>query len=210
MEKETNLKLIGCRGTGSAIAEAFLTLADLSYEVEEVDYDKESKQRHYLRSLNPLIQVPTLVLPDQSVLTETFAIAQYAQLMCPEYTFIPSQDIHFWRWIMFINAAIYPTFTYGDSPQKWVRPLDGQKDLRKSTDDRRKQLWGQMEGQGKLPYFLGDEFSAIDIYIYVMSHWRPGYDWFVQSCPRLASIAQKVEMHPKLQDLWDVHFSTEG
>ena len=91
-------------------------------------------------------------------------------------------------------SAVYPTFTYGDEPKRW---LDGDeqagKKLRASTDDHRKMLWKFVEGQIKGPWFLGDNWSALDIYVWVMSHWRPGRDWMKAECPKLHKIAEAVK-----------------
>ena len=55
-------RVLGCRGCGSAIVEAALTLAGIAYEREEVNYDS-AEGRARLLELNPLAQVPT-ALPD--------------------------------------------------------------------------------------------------------------------------------------------------
>ncbi|MCB0327753.1 MAG: glutathione S-transferase family protein [Bdellovibrionales bacterium] len=203
------LTLLGYPGTGSALAEAFLTLANISYERHDVDYSVESKEKHYLKSLNPLVQVPTLVFPDQSVLTESLAIALYAQSKHPELELILHEDMNFWRWILIINTSIYPTFCYGDSPEKWCTPLEGRKQLRMTTDQYRNELWSQLEMQCGHPYFLGEKSCAIDYYIYVMSHWRPRQEWFLQNCPKLSRVIQLLDAHPQLQDIWDENFGEE-
>ena len=63
-------------------------------------------------------------------------------------------------------AAVYPTFTYGDDPRRW---LDGDDDaakkLRVSTDAHCRKLWRYVEGQIDGPWFLGDTWSALDLYV---------------------------------------------
>jgi GST-like protein len=44
----------------------------------------------------------------------------------------------FYRWAVFIIAAVYPTYTYGDDPKKWVADETASKLLRESTDAHRK------------------------------------------------------------------------
>jgi GST-like protein len=69
--------LLGCKGCGSAIVELAFALADLPLTVEEVDYAPGSPTRDRLLAVNPLGQVPTLVLPYGRVLTETLAMLHY-------------------------------------------------------------------------------------------------------------------------------------
>jgi GST-like protein len=204
-----NIQVIGCKGCGSVIAEAFLTLGGLPFEREEVDYDAEGPARDRLLALNPLAQVPTLVLPDGSVLTETLAIAEYVNARVPSAGLIPvggSDRTRFWRWATFIVAAIYPTFTYGDSPGRWVANVEGRAELRASTDAWRQKLFSLLEAECQSPYFLGDAFSAIDVYLAAMVHWRPRRPWFDENAPRIVAVARRIESHPALTSLFAVNF----
>ena len=56
------------------------------------------------------------------------------------------------------------------------------------------------------PWFLGKSFSALDLYVAVMCHWRPGRAWFRQHCPRLYAIAERVEQRPELNALLSAQF----
>jgi GST-like protein len=204
-----NILVIGCKGCGSAVAEAFLTLGGLPFDREEVDYDEEGPARDRLLALNPLAQVPTLVLADGSVLTETLAIADYVNARVPTSGLIPgegSDRTRFWRWATFIVAAVYPTFTYGDTPGKWVANVEGRAELRDSTDAWRQKLFSLLEAECQSPYFLGGTFSAIDIYLAVMVHWRPRRPWFETNAPRVAAVARRIESHPELAKLFAANF----
>ena len=72
-----NPLLLGCKGCGNAIVEAAFALAGVPLDTEEVDYSPESPTRERLLAVNPLAQVPALVLPDGRVLTESLAILHY-------------------------------------------------------------------------------------------------------------------------------------
>lgn len=68
-------KLFGRPGWGSALVEAQLAWYGLVCETEDVDdLFKSAGARETLRAVNPLAQVPTLVLPDGQVMTESAAI----------------------------------------------------------------------------------------------------------------------------------------
>lgn len=70
------IKVYGVPGWGSAISEVMLTLAEIPYHFINVDgFDSDGPQRELLKTMNPLCQVPTLVLENGSVMTETAAIA---------------------------------------------------------------------------------------------------------------------------------------
>jgi GST-like protein len=68
-------------------------------------------------------------------------------------------------------------------------------------------LWDMVENEAGAPWFLGDRFSAIDIYIALMTRWRPGRPWFAEHCQRLTAIARAAEKQPKLAPVWARNFS---
>jgi GST-like protein len=143
------------------------------------------------------------------VLTETLAIAEYVNTRVPSSGLIPvggSERTRFWRWATFIVAAIYPTFTYGDSPGKWVANAEGRAQLRASTDSWRQKLFSLLEAECQSPYFLGDTFSAIDVYLAAMVHWRPRRPWFDTNAPRVAAVAGRIESRPELAELFAANF----
>lgn len=200
--------LYAVSGWGSAIAEALLTLAGQPYVREELQLYGEGPlpDRDRLLAINPLGQIPTIRLPDGAILTETAAVALLLADRAPGLA--PPADAPeraaFLRWLIFLVAAIYPTFTYGDDPERWA-PSAG-KELRVSTDAARKAQWQQVEGEAVGPWFLGERFSAIDVYIGVMVHWRPGRKWFVEACPRLLEIADAIKAMPELAAIFAANF----
>lgn len=66
--------LFGTQGCGSTIVAAALVLTAFPWGYEEVDYTQDGPERERLFALNPLGQVPTLVLPNDEVMTESAAI----------------------------------------------------------------------------------------------------------------------------------------
>jgi GST-like protein len=192
--------LLGCKGCGNTIVEAAFGIAQIAIDCEEVDYSDDSPTRARLLQFNPLAQVPTLVLPDGTVMTESLAMLHYIDDMAPGAGLIPPRGDPlrhvFYRWAVFTIAALYPTWTYGDDPKKWVADEAGSKMLRASTDEHRKKLWMQVEAQAKGPWFLGEQFSALDLYIASMTRWRPGILWFAKNTPKLVEIAKRATALP--------------
>ena len=200
-------RLIASKSTGSMIVEAALALGRLPYDVEMIPYVEPGPQRERLLSLNPLGQVPTLLLPDGRVMTESAAIILHLADAAPEAGLAPpAQDAArpmFLRWLLFIVSAIYPTFAYGDDPSRWANEEASGKHLRQATDEHRKALWRYFAAQNPCkPWVLGERFSALDLYVAVMNMWRPGPAWFKQECPALAGIVDRVARLDALRDVW--------
>jgi GST-like protein len=53
---------------------------------------------------------------------------------------------------------------------------------------------------------LGDRLSALDLYVSVMTHWRPRRRWFAESCPKLRRVALRVDAIPELAEVWRRNF----
>ena len=200
-------RLIASKGCGSAVVEAGLVLANLPFTVDEIDYGVPGPDRDRLRALNPLEQVPTLVMPDGAVMTESAAMLLHLADVAPQAGLAPAAGDRvrpaFLRWLMFINAAIYPTYTYGDEPPKWVGDGDAGAILRERTDRHREWLWSQVESQiAPDPWFLGSGFTALDLYVAAMTRWRPRPAWFATYTPKLHAIASKTLERPALHAVW--------
>lgn len=111
------ITVYGVPGWGSTISELMLSLADIPYEVVDVEgFDQPGPARERLRQINPLCQVPTLRLADGSIMTETAAIALMILDQRPDLAPAPGtlQRPQFQRLLVWLVANVYPTFTYAD------------------------------------------------------------------------------------------------
>lgn len=202
--------LIATPGCGSALVESAYALLGLPLKIEYMNYEEPGPALERLRALNPLGQVPTLLRADGTVLTESAAILLQLADSHPQARLAPAIDdpqrAPFLRWLFFLVASIYPSFTYGDHPEKFVDPAAAPQ-LRASTDHRREDAWRQMEaGLQPAPWLLGAQFSLLDLYVGVMSFWRPRRAWFAQHCPKLHAVALKVDALPALAEVWQRNF----
>jgi len=193
-------ELLAAQGCGSAIVEAAFALAGAPVRVTEASPYEEGPGKERLRGLNPLLQVPTLVLPDGRVMTESAAMILHLADRFPDAGLAPPTEAaerpDYLRWLMFLVGAVYPTFTFGDVPARYVTGKPAQDELRRTSDGAREAMLRQMESAAGDPWFLGERFSAIDLYLAVMVYWRPRRDWFAAECPRLAGIAARTGALP--------------
>ena len=105
------------------------------------------------------------------------------------------------------NVAVYPTFTYGDVPGRWVGEDEAAaKLLRQGTNQHREDLHRYMESHCHGPWFLGKTMTAVDFYFMTMRFWRPGLEWFAEHCPKLDAIGLAVNELPVVKDVIDGYF----
>jgi GST-like protein len=201
------MRLFGEPGWGSTIVEAQLEWYGLPYEFERVgNLFKDEEGRRRLLAVNPLAQIPTLVLTDGSVLTESAAITLLLAETTGQDSLVPASGdaarAAFLRWLVFLVANVYPTYTYGDEPSRFVDGAEAQQSFRSHVDAYAKKLYSMLEGVAGAPWFLGERFSALDIYLCVMTRWRPKREWFATNTPNLAAIAARTEQLPQLAACW--------
>lgn len=199
------MHLIAGKGGGSTMIEALLTLADLPFTREELAWDDIYATSARLKEINPAGHVPALVLPDGQVVTESLALALLIDERAPAARLAPKPSdpkrAAYLRLLAMICASIYPMWTFDDRPERYVgEDSAAAKMLRRRTDKRRKELWAVVEGLvAAKPYALGRTFSALDVFICVMTRWRPRREWFEKNAPKLYSIATRVDALPAMR-----------
>ena len=209
------LTIYSCKGCGSVVIETACELLGQTYRVREVklfqpgaDADVEE-----LRKLNPLGQVPTVVLPDGTVMTESLAILLWLLEQHPESSLAPAvghaKRPAFLRWLVFLAASIYPMYTIGDFPARWVALKDAQQQLVDASVARTLDCWRMVE-QALLPqrFLLGDELTILDVYVAMMSRWRPGRERIRAVAPLCMAVADRVEQHEVVAKVFARHFGS--
>jgi len=205
------MTLYGTRGWGSAIVEAQLDWLGLDYAYETVgDVFASEEARRRLEPVNPLAQVPTLVLADGAVMTESAAITLHLADLTGRDDLVPApqapERAAFLRWLVFLVANVYPTFTFADDPARFM-PDEGARDgFRASVDTYARRLYGHLDKAAGEPWFLGERFSALDIYLAVLTRWRPRRPWFAEHAPKLHAIAVRTEARPELKGVFERNF----
>jgi GST-like protein len=202
--------LYAAEGCGSAIVEAAFRLAGIAHDTHWLTFEELAPGHPLLAPLNPLAQVPTLVLPDGRVLTESAAIVLHIDDLAPLAGLVPipgdPQRAVFLRWLVFLVSAIYPTFHYGDHPERFLAAPEAAKALRVATNREREVLFASVEGACLAPWFLGERFSALDLFLAVMTRWRPRRAWFAEHTPRISAVAARVDAMPELTSIWQRNF----
>ncbi len=201
------LTLYGERQWGSVIVESQLVWYGLDYTFVSVgDLFQDETARQKIEPLNPLGQIPVLKLEDGTVMTESAAITLLLADITGWDDLVPGpgapERAAFLRWLIFLTSNIYPTYTYGDLPGRFVKDEAAQGDFLETVTDYAKRLYGILDQAAASPWFLGERFSAIDLYITSLVFWRPGREWHRTNAPRLSAIADRATGLEQLTNVW--------
>jgi GST-like protein len=200
--------------TGSAPVEATLLLLGERYEVIETDplADRPSDQR--LSTINPMRQVPALVLPSGELMTESAAILTYLADIHPQARMAPGIGDPgrpgFLRWMSFVSSQIYSLYWVRDDLSRLAADKAHEAVINDRTAERIAECWRLMDVQvspGR--YILGDELPVLDLYVTVVSRWGPRRPRFYREAPKMAEVVRRVDAEPRLQAFWAERFPFE-
>ncbi len=205
--------LFGSEGSGSAAVEAALETCGLPYRiVSAASWDPASALAE-LAQANPLQQIPTLVLPDGSVLTESAAILIHLGLAHPQSGLLPAappardQAI---RGLVFIAANCYAAIGVIDYPERWC---DGatetiKEGIRRGARDRLHRTWETFADVFPAPgRFLGGETpGALDMLAAVVSRWSGARAHLRAARPGFSALLGRVDAHPRLASVFSRHW----
>ncbi|MDP3749503.1 MAG: glutathione S-transferase family protein [Phenylobacterium sp.] len=203
------LTLFGARGSGAVAVEAALTVIGEPYRlIEAYTWDKgHPESGDKVLAANPMRQVPALVLPGGEAITESAAILIWLAETYPEARLAPMPGepgrAQFLRWMSFVSSAIYSLYWVKDDPSRLVPDPAGHEALTERTLERIAECWGIMDGQvspGR--YILGDELSVLDLYVAVVSRFRPRRERFYREAPKMGEVVKRVDEDPRLKALW--------
>lgn len=209
-----SLTVYGAAGSGSVPVEAALTLIGLPYDiVEAATWELDPVVLATVEKVNPLKQVPALVLPSGEILTESGAILTWLADSHPQARLGPPVDDprrgQFLRWMTYIPAAIYSMFWVRDDPTRLGGPDPAQGEwIKAATAERIADCWRMMDQQltPAGDYLLGDELSVLDLYVTVVSRWGPGRNRFYREAPGMTPIVRRVDADPRLAEFWAERF----
>ena len=169
--------LYGSRGSGSSIAEAALERCGLEYRSVRASQWEADSAIDELKKVNPLGQIPTLVLPDGSVLTESAAILIHLGLLHPDSGLLPVEPLRraqAIRGLVYIAANCYSAISVIDYPERYTTDTGEAARLavRAGARDRLHHHWSLFADQfAAYPFLSGDTPGALDYLAAVVSKW---------------------------------------
>ena len=204
--------LHGAPGSGATVVHAALALLGLPVRTVDVSPWESEAERKKLAPLNPMRQVPVLVLPSGEVMTESAAILIWLGDRYPQAGLCPAAADPmrgpYLRWMLFIASSIYALFWIRDEPSRLIPDPAAQPAMLERSAERIAQCWHEMDAQMPrgTPYLLGDRLSMLDLYVTVASRWTPRRRRFYQEAPRMTEVVRRVDTEPRLAEVWAARF----
>jgi len=205
--------LFGSQGSGSAAVEAALLLAGCEHRLVQASSWEADAAQDELRRLNPLLQIPTLLLPDGSVLTESAAILMHLGLLHPGSGLLPAEPMaraQALRGLVFIAANCYSAISISDYPERWTLSTEAAaiEALRQGTRARLHRHWEIFADQFPArPVFLsGAAPGALDLLAAVVSKWSGTRPHLQARRPAFYETLLAIEQHPSVAEVFKRHW----
>jgi len=195
-------KLYWAPNTGAFAPDVVLTLCAAPFQRHRVDYDaKEQHSESYLK-LNPMGQIPLLLLPDGTAMTESAAMVLHLVERFPEAELTPAPGSAaravFDRWLVFLAVNVYSAILRFYYAGRYTTDPAGAEGVRKAAErDLQKQFAVLEAALDPSPFLTGEAFGAADIYLMMLADWyRPA-----RELPRIGRLCSALAAEPRIAEV---------
>ena len=192
-------RLHGRRGAGSLAPQILLEEIGAAYEL--IWFSKTPADLEALRRVNPAGKIPSLVLPDGTVMAESAAILIHLTNAHPQAGLAPpagsTAHARFLQWMVFLSANLYEAaLRYYYSERYSTAGATGAPAIKaQAVADYGAHL--ERVHRELSPYVLGEQFSAADPYLHMLAGWYPEDQAPLASrLPRLGQHAELLRRRP--------------
>lgn len=204
--------LFGSKASGSAAIEVALEYCAVKYEVISACSWEEGPGKDALKQVNPLLQVPTLILPDRTVLTESVAILVYLGLEYPASGLLPQDSTRrarALRALTYIAANCYAPIGIIDYPQRWLPDTDAtlQARLGSGAQARLHENWEVFADLfGSPDAWKPDAPGAVEILTSTVTRWGRAREHLGACRPQFHTALLQADAHPVMSTVMQRHW----
>ena len=206
--------LYGKTGSGSAAIEAALTLTRQPFRIVETATWEQNDAYAELLAVNPLGQIPTLVLDDGTALSESAAILIHLGTVHDDSKLLPrdlSARAQAVRGLVYIAANCYAAISIIDYPERWCAEADAdeavKERIRAGTRARLHRHWEMFADVfSATPCLGGSDLSALDLLAAVVSKWSGARQHLARHRPAFHETLQRIESVPDVAPIFARHW----
>ena len=189
------------KGSGSIVAQALLEELGVNYESQNIDMTSDEHEGPDYRQQNPTGLVPALKLSNQQTIGESAAIVLHLCEQHADGRLAPQVDDEerpeFLYWLLYMATSGYSTFARVGHPERYTKDEDAFEPVRKAAEDDVTRFFDVMESAIKgAPFFLSSGFSALDIYLSMMTEFHGDNNALFKRYPKIASLYEAVANRP--------------
>lgn len=193
-------------GAGSVAVEALLAACGADYEVVVLNRKPDGAFEDFFHAINPKAEVPTLVLPDGSVMTESAAMMIHIAEQFPGARLAPlpgeAGRAQFLRWQVYLATALYGSDLRLFYPERYTTDAKGADGIKARAAEMMMHEFGiYADALGERTFMLGS-FSALDIYAAMLCTWAPDMGALFAKHPNLKRMHDAVLENAAVKKVW--------
>ena len=202
-------KLYYALGSAAMGVRVLLEEIGAAYELIQTTIDMDKPRPPEQLALNPNGWIPVLIW-DDNAMYECAAINVFLCDRHPEARLAPAIDDPtrglFLQTLVYFTSSVQNAFQLTYYPQRFADTLEDEPSAERRGVRRLRETWKVIDDQiGNNEWVLGDQFSAADIYLFMLTTWlqdiknHPTTDEF----PNVKRIADKVVQRPSVQKVYE-------
>ena len=179
------------------------------YELIDTSVDKDTPRPAEQLAINPNGWVPVLTW-DGGAMYEAAAITIFLTDRHPEAKLGPSATdptrALYLQTLVYFSNAVQNAYQLTYYPDRFANTPDDEPSAQQRGNRRLRETWQVIDDQiGSNEWLLGDEFSAADIYLFMLTTWlRPAMGHpDLTEFPNVERIANKVKQRPSVQSVYE-------
>ena len=207
-------------GNASLIVHIVLEEIGAPFTLKFVDRAQSAHKSAEYLALNPNGLIPVLVDDDVCgtagaplVLYETAAICLHLADTHPAAALLPAlatrERAHAYKWLAWCTNTLQATLTHYFYPERWADDAAGAALVRTLAETKAGAMLDQIDAELARhggPWFLGDRFSVVDSYAFVLCRWTRGFTRPARELPHVKPWLDRMLARPAVERA----FRTEG
>jgi len=188
-------------GGANMAPHAVLNEIGCAYELVFVDSRNGEQRSADYKAINPHARVPTLV-HGKTVMYEAAAIVLYLCERHPEAKLMPPPGdpdrAHFLQWLMYLTNTLQEELSHWWHEEVYVEDPKCHASLKATAEKNLDRMWRFFDGvlAAPGPYLLGTRFSAVDIYLTMLTRWSRDCAAPAWYHPNIARLIKLVKARP--------------
>ena len=200
-------KLYARPGAGSVAVEALLAECGAAFEIIDVLREPDGTVPRSFQQISPRAEVPTLLLSDNSIMTESAAMMIYLADLYPAAGLAPSVTSPlracYLRWMLYFATGVYAADLRMYYPARHSTDAAHAVDIKaKAIQDMERDFDIFAKELGKGPYILGQKMSAVDIYAAMLISWAPDVPQLFARHSNIKRLYDLVAARPLIAKVW--------
>jgi glutathione S-transferase len=186
----------------SLVAHIALEELEVPHELVLINLNAGEQLSDAFARINPLKRVPVLEFPDGSRLTEVGAILTYLAESHPGAGLLPLEPrarAIAQEWLSFLASTAHPTFLQVFRPSRYCDDAALHETLRAAGRLRFQAALRWVVQRFEGPFTLGETYSILDPYVYVISRWGQYLELDEAEAPKLTAFRQRVQARPGVE-----------